>query len=79
MKPVLTTEESMMWWHELANHAERMGDYYQSRGEYDGVERAKAVTYRRTVVALFLEEDTGLFHCACCLKTDKQREAAARR
>ena len=50
-------------WNHLANEQDKMGDYEASRGHYDGVHREKAALYRRTVVSLFLQSETGVVHC----------------
>lgn len=58
----------MNHWLQLAEEAERMATYLESRGEFGGTYRNKAETYRRTAEALRLEAATDLFHCVCCLK-----------
>lgn len=66
-----TLEDHAKEWEALAESAERLASYYESRGEYGGVARNKADTYRRTATALRLEITTGKHHCVCCLSPDK--------
>lgn len=63
--------ESAKHWNDLATETEAFGDYEASRGSFAGVQRAKAESYRRGVVALFLQAETGWVHCSCCLKRAK--------
>lgn len=53
----------MRHWNELASDMERMGEYEASRGNYDGVYVRRAEEYRRLVVSLYLEAQTGKAHC----------------
>lgn len=55
-------------WDALAEEADRIGDCEKSRGRYDGVQRNKAETYRRTAEALRIEDRTGVSVCVCCHK-----------
>lgn len=60
--------ESATHWNNLANEAESFAEYEERRGHYGGVYRNKAFTYRRTVLAIFMEQETGVWHCSCCLE-----------
>lgn len=68
MRSAAQAVESGAHWERLAVEADRMGDWERERGQYDGAYRNKAKMYRDVVMACHLEAETGISHCACCLK-----------
>lgn len=60
--------EAAIGWNELANDKERKADWDDKMGIGGQASRNMANACRRAVVSLFLEQETGLPHCSCCLK-----------
>ena len=63
----MNTAQSAEHWNKLAIEVDSFADYEESRGSSGVALRNKARTYRATVVALHLREETGQWHCVCHL------------
>jgi hypothetical protein len=60
-------DESIAHWTRLAEDQERaVSEGYACCPQ---ASQAKSSVYRRTVLALQLEKETGFSHCVCCLKS----------
>lgn len=60
--------ESSLHWEGLAKEEDEWAAYEASRGRYAGVHANKAVLFRRTAEALWMEDRDGRPYCVCCLK-----------
>lgn len=67
-------DDSIFIWSVLADEAERLATYEESRGSSGSAWRNKAMVYRQTVRAIELERETGVAHCSCHLQPLKACE-----
>ena len=56
-------------WRALAAREREMADWDQKvRGDSPAAHLARAETFEKTAKSIEMTEETGVFHCACCLK-----------